>query len=90
MREFLVACQVKVLFPALQNGGGIVENSVVGVFDTHYLSDVQGRAMAAVHTFVDLVCSFRGIKLGVGVCIVPGWPCVDIVACVQQCGPRLI
>ncbi len=73
MREFLIAGRVKVLFPALQNGRGIAEDSVVGIFDIHYLTDVLGRAMAGVCKFVYLVSSFRGIELGVEVRIVPGF-----------------
>jgi len=38
VREFLVAHRV---FPALQNDRGITEDFVVGVFDVHYLTDVQ-------------------------------------------------
>lgn len=41
---------------------------MVGVFDIHYLTNVQGRAMAVVHKF-DLAGSFVG--LGVEVSIVP-------------------
>lgn len=68
--EFLIACRVKVLFPASQNGWRFVEESVVSVVNIHYLTNVQGQAMAVVHKF-DLAGSFVCVGLGVEVSIVP-------------------